>query len=35
MIPAKPKNPAAPEDTSPQNHLNVTDLKKISDTCGG
>ncbi len=32
-IPEKPKNPAKP-DTTPQNHLNVTDLKKLSDTCG-
>jgi hypothetical protein len=32
-IPEKPKNPAAKPDTSPQNKLNVTELKKLSDSC--
>jgi hypothetical protein len=32
-IPQKPKTNAAPADSSPQNHLNVSNLKMVSDSC--
>jgi hypothetical protein len=32
-IPQKSKNDGTAPDTSPQNHLNVTDLKMVSDHC--
>jgi hypothetical protein len=32
-IPQKEKNDGTAPDTSPQNHLNVTDLKMVSERC--
>ena len=32
-IPQKPKTNAAPADSSPQNHLNVSNLKMVSESC--